>query len=432
MDFNKESKELISVLLPEMESYISKKHNKKIQNNIDELAMTIYHKIQMAEVSYASIVSRGLIKSCTLEKEFTKPYELLKSTFIPSYIYERINNDVKHVAVYNFNIGARQIQVDILLHNHIRDTDYEELNKVVKKIYIWLHVVNKMALKSCSKKLNIQLYLGETPKVSPENLSEILGPIHANGAVTNVCSYKNDILIFRKEEWFKVFIHETFHALGMDFSSMNDIILRTKLLILFPIKTSMDVSEAYSEFWATIMNCMFCSYYMTHKSIEDPSKRRVYSENKAEYLEYVDLCITIERVFSMFQCVKVLHHMGLTYNMLFSRVSTFVSMRKLLYREDTNIFSYYIIKCILLYNYGDFITWCKNNNNLNTLRFTKTKKNLCSLYEFIESKYNDNEFMDNLNEMYLFYDTLKRSIRKIKPQTHCVDTMRMSICEVSH
>ena len=33
----------------------------------------------------------------------------------------------------------------------------------------------------------------------------------------------SEIIIFRNEEWFKVFVHETFHLFGVDFSNMSNL-----------------------------------------------------------------------------------------------------------------------------------------------------------------------------------------------------------------
>ena len=53
-----------------------------------------------------------------------------------------------------------------------------------------------------------------------------------------------------------------------------------------------------------------------------------------------------------------------------------------LYKEKTNVFPYYILKMILLYNTNDFILWCKKNNTYNILNFDKTPKTFNSLFLF--------------------------------------------------
>jgi hypothetical protein len=65
-------------------------------------------------------------------------------------------------------------------------------------------------------------------------------------------------MLYRMEEWFKVFIHETFHCLGLDFSGMNVSNSNKQILQLFPgCSRDMDVRvyETYCEIWAETLDC---------------------------------------------------------------------------------------------------------------------------------------------------------------------------------
>ena len=62
------------------------------------------------------------------------------------------------------------------------------------------------------------------------------------------------IVIYRDEEWFKVLIHELFHNLDLDFSTMNISKIRQKLLYKFEIKSKYNIYETYCEIWARILN----------------------------------------------------------------------------------------------------------------------------------------------------------------------------------
>ena len=56
-------------------------------------------------------------------------------------------------------------------------------------------------------------------KSLPDTNTSTLGPDNVNTAFTLACSPNSEMVIFRREEWKKVFIHETFHTYGLDFSS---------------------------------------------------------------------------------------------------------------------------------------------------------------------------------------------------------------------
>lgn len=431
MDFPEENKRLINQLIPKMEYYVSKSHSKHIQDTVDELLMLLYHKIQTAETSYYSIRDRGLIRDYVEDISsslFLQSSDILASRYVPESIKNEINTNVNKVIVYNFTIQSKKIQIEFGVNN-VNEHNKEKIDAMAKRMYIWLHILNKIAAKTCARKLVVKVFLSNKKKYIPDNINTVIGPENVNGGVSNLCSYKNEILIFRTEEWFKVFVHETMHTFNLDFSSMNDITLRTKLLNLFPVDTSMDASEAYSEFWATIINCAFCAYNMTVKKGED-GKKRPYSNIKQDYIDYADLCIALERLFSVLQCAKVLHHMGITYNMLFIDNSMYVKLRKMYYKEYSNVFSYYILKCILLFHYGDFISWCKNNNRINIFRFTKSEKNLVNLYDFIEKRFDNNNFLINVNELFVFYNNLKKKEHLSDDEKMFLTTLKMTISDI--
>ena len=69
--------------------------------------------------------------------------------------------------------------------------------------------------------------------------------------------------MYRTEEWFKVFLHETMHSLGIDFSSISitDESNMTKKLIdtcFHGVKSNdLRIYEAYTEFWAEFIHILF-------------------------------------------------------------------------------------------------------------------------------------------------------------------------------
>ena len=77
--------------------------------------------------------------------------------------------------------------------------------------------------------------------------------------------------------------------------------------------------------------------------------------------------------------------MGMSYKDLYENDNVSQIARKYLYKEKTNVFSYYIIKNLLLYHYSSFLEWC-NNHNINTLRFDKYDNNLNKFFDFIRRK----------------------------------------------
>ena len=119
--------------------------------------------------------------------------------------------------------------------------------------------------------------------------------------------------------------------------------------------------------------------------------------------------------------------MGLHYTNLHSKNSLSSRARKYLYKEKTNIFAYYIIKCVLLFNLIPFINWCKTNNDT-LLAFYRSKDNLMRFYRFITTHYKSVSFnreLDNLQHI------LKKYKSNVANKNHklVARTMRMTIIE---
>ena len=107
------------------------------------------------------------------------------------------------------------------------------------------------------KTLKIYLYLTNKKKTLPLNNIVPLNKNNVNSAVTYSCSMNGEILIFRKEEWFKCLIHELFHSLCLDFIGLySDIDVKSYLRNVFCIKSEYLLSESYNEWWATNLNCL--------------------------------------------------------------------------------------------------------------------------------------------------------------------------------
>jgi hypothetical protein len=235
-----------------------------------------------------------------------------------------------------------------------------------------------------------------------------------NTAFTTTCPSDSEIVVFRKEEWFKVFIHETFHNFGLDFSMMNNDIINQCITNIYKVNSEVNAYEAYTEFWAEIMNSIFCSYYATTNN------------DINEFLSNFEFYINFERTYSLFQLVKTLDFMGLQYKDLYSITKHSTILRGNLYKENTHVLSYYIIKAVLINNYQGFLSWCKLNN-LSLLDFKKTIGNQIQFCKFIEKNYKIKSLLDGINESHAFLSKIKK---KKGGNKFILSNMRMSICEM--
>jgi len=244
--------------------------------------------------------------------------------------------------------------------------------------------------------------------------------MNVNTAFTSTCPKDSEIVVYRKEEWFKVFIHETFHNFALDFSDMNNNVVHKCILSIFKVQSEVNLYESYTEFWAEIMNALFCSFF----SIKDKT-------NVNDFLDHSEFFINFERTYSFFQMVKTLNFMGLTYSDLYSHSHNSSILRENLYKEHTNVLSYYVIKCVLMNNYQGFLSWCKSNN-LSLLQFKKTISNQKEYCKFIEKNYRIKTMLSGINETGNFLHSLERKNKRAKTENYqyILSNLRMSICEM--
>lgn len=280
--------------------------------------------------------------------------------YIPTNCLNEINNTIKFIYNWRFLINGREYNLYIGLIN--------DNNKYAKQsalmIYMWLIFIDKYADCNCSKKMDIYIYMTNLKKVLPENSTQIISPENVNSAFTTSCKTSTEIHLYREEEWFKVLIHETFHNLGLDFSNMNVGNFTNKILgRFFCIKTDFLLYEAYTETLAELISTMF----NTAPNWTDFQKQIIKEQN-----------------FSVLQSCKILKFMDISYRQLSCNTGDNNVRKK--YRENTAVFSYYVIKSILIVYIEEFMNWCENNNE-NTLQFNKTQNAIISFCDFIKEYY---------------------------------------------
>jgi hypothetical protein len=282
---------------------------------------------------------------------------------------------------------------------------------------MWLFVLNEYSSKSCSKTLVIYLYFTSLEKRLPNSNIDILDEHNVNTAFTSTCPVDSEIVIFRKEEWFKVLIHESFHNFALDFSDMSTYECTKDVLSIFPVNSEVNLFESYTEFWARIMNVLFCSYMHTQKN------------NIDEFLKYTEMLINFERLYAFFQMVKILNFMDIEYKQLYEKSVHATNVRKHLYKENTNILSYYIITLQLINNYQGFLSWC-DTNNTSILQFKKTNANLDHFCEFIKKNYKTMSILNGIDCTEDLLTKVKHKAKKQKNLSYLLRNLRMTICEL--
>jgi len=375
----------------------------KCNNTSKKIFHSLYNDICDAN-NYLESIKRernGMVYKRTLQpiksRNDLPNFNNFPSNIFTKEVQHHIDVNMKLILKYSLHMFNRKINIHFIIERADLNTTMEcdKYDKCVNSILMWSYILNKYSSIHCSKDWNIYLYFTSLEKQLPnKNIhlqDNILNYNHINTGFTTTCPQISEIVIFRKEEWFKVFIHESFHNFALDFSDMNVSDLNKAVLAIFPIKSDGNLFEAYTEFWAEIINISFCSYFYSKPGDVDGFD---------EFLSNVDWLIQYERIYSFFQLNKVLNYMGLTYKNLYSKDKTSAVLRETLYKENTNIFAYYVIKCMLIHNYNGFLSWCYDHNGRgNIIQFSKTQQNLYDFYSFIKKNYKTASFENNIECM---------------------------------
>jgi hypothetical protein len=404
MKLTKNSKQLMSL-------FGNNINHTKQTNKTDKLVIDLYDDILDAYDNLTQMKPKGVIKKITNVSQITRP-KTFKSSDLPPEVVKHIDGFTASEITYSFVYLGRKNQVHFF--NNADKVDLKVYDKYIDAIIMWLFVVSKYASKQCSTTLTLYVYMTSLDKMLPPSNSSVLNQGNVNTAFTFSCPVNAEIVIFRKEEWFKVFIHESFHSFGLDFSSMDISASTNYILDIFQVNSDVNLFESYTEVWAEIMNIMFCSFF----SLKNKN-------DIEEFLYTFELMINRERAYSFFQLVKTLDFMGLEYRDLYSKTDKARVSREMFYKEDTNVLSYYVIKCILLNNYQGFLSWCDKNNDT-MLQFKQTNDNQIEFCRFIEKNYKSSSMQDGvLKASNLFFNHIKGSRQKF-----LMTNMRMTIAEL--
>ena len=239
--------------------------------------------------------------------------------------------------------------------------------EMYEKMFIWLSFLDSHSKLECSRTINVYIFLTDFSKFIPSTVGDELDKVNVNTAFTYSCRQRNEIFIYRKEELLKVFIHESFHSFGLDFSDCNqkyaNLIIKNKFTAIGN-KEDYNIYESYCETWAQIINILVVTSYI-NRNIE-------YTEWKT----VINKLLFYEIRWSIFQLSKILWHYGFEYKELFKK-------NNVVYCESkTSVFSYFFLRAIAMVNLDKFLKW-SNSNNRNIVYFKNTIANVSSYCNFL-------------------------------------------------
>jgi hypothetical protein len=306
------------------------------------------------------------------------------NTSFPSEVLERIKGGRRYTLLYNISMFKYPVALYFIVESSPTEAMRDIYGRYVHRIMTWLGVVNEYTNSTvCVKTLSVYIY--HTPlKKTIGRTTDVLGENEVNTAFTRSCPKTAEIVIFRLEEWFKVFIHETFHTFGLDFSATDPHNCTIQMRKMFNVKSSVNLFEAYAECWARILYSVFGAFIDHPMSVSKFERAAINN-------------IQSEQLYSIFQMVQVLKYIGTTYSDISS------SARISQYQEHTNVLAYYVITAVLINYHSQFIMWCTTHNTT-LLKFNNTVTNQNSLCAFIQSRYREKSFIEKTDRIKKYID----------------------------
>lgn len=248
-------------------------------------------------------------------------------------------------------ILARKSQKAVLCRYKFKNLElrvHVEAEKVDRSLQPLLpHLMAIMCMFGQARTVDIFYVPSSAKKLLPPK-GTIIGPANINSGSTLAAGH-GPIDVWRREEFAKLFFHESLHCLRCDIKNFPKRFLQ-KFYDLFRIdrlgcdktfsmcRTSLFPNEAYVEALADIVHTM----YVCHVLQQQP---------------FITL-LMVERRWALFQAAKVLRH----YN--FERLEDLWDDEKhKCWRQNSNVFSYIIIRAALLYHIGPFLDFLSHGDS---------------------------------------------------------------------
>jgi hypothetical protein len=376
--------------------------------------------------------------------EIIKLKDDIKSHFMDNIISTQIFNNIETGKTNNetFVLEFGNIKIRV---NSYSSGDIFVLERInMERLYSFLNIIVPFLIEFSDRKktpadIDIFLLLTNYKKTFNDDYELSLGVKNVNsGYMINYYDTrdKRRIVIFRKEECFKVLLHELIHAFRLDLGAICNIQSHKIKEVIENIRTSFNIGdgynnglfsieESYSEFLTTFIYTLF---YSIEKTTENRSINEVISVFIRRY--------TVEYIYSIIKTINIIQYHTMFYDItknknliLSSSLGVLIKTNKNKHINDnvdihldgvmelvkrkthhttTSIIEYIPLKLILMTNIDYFFLFrenylnpinvhCSHEQIYKTLIFINVS--LTERINYTEDKYN--EMLNHLNELHL-------------------------------
>jgi len=329
--------------------------NKKIILNLKQNDSILKNKFWMTVYNKMKTIIYNYENNIRYNKELHDGHSILthvfkNSAFISPTIINYIKSNLTHYYLIEYNNNS--------IYYFVKSNSTKKINKDINEICRIIYTM-KILFNRTNKNNKQVLYYFPTPlKKRINNNTHILGVNECNTGYSNLeslyekkkdihcCHSNGNIYIFRKEEHYKVLIHELIHACYKD----QDMILSNENELFsknFCINKQILLNESYTETIATILNLFYLHIVLYN-----------FNSKINKNMSILDNMYINETKYSFYTMAKILNFYKINSINDFTKYSNQKGCNTV-FLQETNVFSYYIVKPLLLYNINKFSTFLK-------------------------------------------------------------------------
>jgi hypothetical protein len=296
------------------------------------------HGIELLRSIYISHLQGKLPKKIN---NYLGEYPHTKGEFTSLDIQNEIQLGLKKNRKFNIEINGTRLNLLLFSEN-----DFKMNHKFLKRCFILDAIRNKKR-----KDINLEIWLSNKKKnLPPKREKKYLGSKEVNSGCNTFNGMENRVSVWRKEELPKVLVHELVHSLGLEkyngYKEVEDFIYNH-----FDIKRNnrFNLFENYVELVANILNICL--------TMIENGKGDIKSFNRM---------IDLECTHCLFQVGKILNYYGYkNFEDFYKKKGLKEENKTDRYLQKSNIFSYFVMRSMVIFNINDFIKLCRDKNKRN-------------------------------------------------------------------
>lgn len=352
--------------------------------------------------------------------------------YIDNNIKEYIRNKPGSLITYQLPFKDKTITINLIKYSKISPKQLKNFDNLVKNMMAQIYLINHLTKNNtCSEdSLNVYLFLTPFKRELEKSQEKVLGASNANGGFCYGCVSNGDIVVYRQEEVFKVFSHELVHNFGVDgyiwqfmtqvkVKNTKEYLIYNKFLDNFNLgrENNIGIQESLVEFWGEFFNNAIYSFVYSKSC-----NLSTYKQEFKFYTQVFETVMKFEIIHSFLQTAKIISHNRLNYIDILS-----TNNNKPVYKENTHIFSYYILKLYILFGYKEFINSQISLTRENRLFFNNSLQNMQKFFNYMSSVSKNSYLLQNIKFMREVYMSIR--VLKTKNLNFLLNNLRMSVLE---